>query len=73
MQAPAAAEGGKLIDLVSRINGGEIEIPPMDLVENGRDRRADKICLTISLLRARFGTDLELIPLSSLLRCDQQV
>ena len=66
MQAPAAVEGGKLIDLVSRINGGEIEIPPMDLIEAGRDRRADKVCLTISLLRSRFGSDLELIPLSLL-------
>jgi hypothetical protein len=66
MQAPVAAEGSKLIDLVSRINGGEIEIPPMDLVEADRDRRADKVCLTISLLRSRFGSDIELAPLSLL-------
>lgn len=66
MQASAAAEGGKLIDLVSRINGGELEIPPLDLVEPERDRRADKVCLTISLLKSRFGAELELIPLSLL-------
>jgi hypothetical protein len=66
MQSSLAAESGKLIDLVSRINGGEIEIPPLDLVEPERDRRADKVCLTISLLKARFGEDLELIPLSLL-------
>jgi hypothetical protein len=66
MQAAGAAESGKLIDLVSRINGGELEIPPLDLVESDRDRRADKVCLTISLLKARFGVDLELIPLSLL-------
>jgi hypothetical protein len=66
MHAPAAAQGDKLIDLVSRINGGELEIPPLDLVEADRDRRADKVCLTISLLRSRFGADLELVPLSLL-------
>ncbi len=66
MQANTVTEDGKLIDLVSRINGGELEIPPMDLVESDRDRRADKVCLTISLLRSRFGADLESIPLSLL-------
>ena len=54
---------GKLADLLSRINGGELDIPPMDLCEAGRDRRADKVCITISLLQARFGTDLQLVPL----------
>lgn len=66
MQGEVAAEHGKLIDLLSRINGGELEIPPMDLVEDGRDRRVDKVCMTISLLQARFGTNLELVPLSLL-------
>lgn len=66
LQDSAIAEGGKLIDLVSRINGGVLEIPSLDLVEPGRDRRADKVCLTISLLIYRFGRDLELIPLSIL-------
>jgi len=57
---------GKLVDLLSRINGGELEIPPMDLCKGGRDRRADKVCITISLLQARFGSDLRLVPLSLL-------
>lgn len=62
MQTSMAPEGGKLIDLVSRINGGELDIPPLELVDTDRDRRVDKVCLTISLLRSRFGTELELIP-----------
>lgn len=66
MKASAAAEDGKLVDLVSRINGGELEIPSLDLVEPERDRRVDKVCLTISLLKLRFGPELELIPLSLL-------
>jgi hypothetical protein len=64
--ASATAEDGKLIDLVSRINGGELVIPSLDLIETERDRRADKVCLTISLLKSRFGKELELIPLSLL-------
>lgn len=62
----AMAADGKLIDLVSRINGGELDIPPLDLVTSERDRRADKVCLTISLLKSRFGAELELIPVSLL-------
>jgi hypothetical protein len=46
----------KLIDLLSRVNGGYFEIPDLD------NRRADKVCLTISLLQERFGPDLELVP-----------
>jgi hypothetical protein len=67
MQTVATSPGeGKLVDLLSRINGGELEIPPLDLVSNDRDRRADKVCLTISLLEARFGPSVELVPLSLL-------
>jgi hypothetical protein len=66
MQATGVVEDGKLIDLVSRINGGELEIPPLDLVSPDRDRRADKVCLTISLLKYRFGDELEIIPISIL-------
>jgi hypothetical protein len=65
MQAGTAGEG-KLVDLLSRINGGELEIPPLDLVTQDRDRRADKVCLTISLLEARFGTAIEVVPRSLL-------
>jgi hypothetical protein len=53
---------GKLVDLLSRINGGVIEIPDLDLRTQNRDRRVDKVCVTISLLKARFGTSLEQIP-----------
>jgi hypothetical protein len=66
MQSATATADGKLIDLVSRINGGELDIPPLDLVTSERDRRADKVCLTISLLKSRFGAGLELIPVSLL-------
>jgi hypothetical protein len=54
---------GKLVDLLSRVNGGIFEIPGLDIVKkNGRDRRADKVCVTISLLQERFGSDLQLVP-----------
>jgi hypothetical protein len=66
MQGVASAGDGKLVDLLSRINGGEVEIPPLDVVGSGRDRRVDKVCLTISLVHARFGETIELIPLSLL-------
>ena len=53
----------KMIDLVSRINGGEISIPTLENNGTGNnDGRVNKICLTISLLRARFGSDLERVP-----------
>jgi len=43
---------GKLIDLVSRINGPELTISSLE------NRKVDKICLAIALLRVRFGPDL---------------
>jgi hypothetical protein len=56
----------KLVDLLSRINGGVIEIPDLDSVKKDRDRRVDKVCITISLLQQRFGENLQLIPWSLL-------
>jgi hypothetical protein len=56
------APAGKLVDLLSRINGGVIEIPDLDLRTQTRDRRVDKVCVTIALLKARFGKDLERVP-----------
>jgi RNA helicase len=56
------AATGKLVDLLSRINGGIVEIPDLDLRTENRDRRVDKVCVTISLLRARFGNNLEEVP-----------
>ena len=49
---------GKMIDLVSRINGGELAIPSLDTSR----RTADKICVAISLLRERFGRRLTRVP-----------
>ena len=53
---------GKLVDLLSRINGGVINIPDLDLRTEDRDRRVDKVCVTASLLRVRFGDELTAIP-----------
>ena len=57
---------GKLVDLLSRINGGVIEIPDFDLRTEDRDRRVDKVCVAVALLKARFGSNLEEIPRSLL-------
>jgi DNA replication protein DnaC len=57
---------GKLIDLLSRINGGVINIPDLDLRSEHRDRRVDKVCVAISLIKARFGQDISEIPRSLL-------
>ncbi len=62
MQCEEISDESKLIDLLSRINGGELEIPPLDLVDGDRDRRVDKVCLTVALLENRFGRTIELIP-----------
>ncbi|MBK9089560.1 MAG: ATP-binding protein [Holophagales bacterium] len=59
-QGPHSASD-KWPDLLSRINGGELQIPALDLVEGARDRRLDKVCLTVALLQERFGA-LESIP-----------
>jgi hypothetical protein len=57
---------GKLIDLLSRINGGVINIPDLDLRSENRDRRVDKVCVAIALIKARFGDDLTQVPRSLL-------
>jgi hypothetical protein len=54
MRPEADDNVGKLPDLLSRINGGELTIPNLDEVSANRDRRVDKICLTIALLSQRF-------------------
>jgi hypothetical protein len=53
---------GKLVDLLSRINGGVLEIPDLDLRVEGRDRRIDKVCVATALIARRFGDDLTSIP-----------
>ncbi|HEY2499223.1 MAG TPA: hypothetical protein VGK24_19360 [Candidatus Angelobacter sp.] len=61
-----SAPTGKLVDLLSRINGGVINIPDFDLRTGDRDRRVDKVCVTIALLKDRFGDQLTTIPRSLL-------
>lgn len=56
------AASGKLVDLLSRINGGVINIPDLDLRTAHRDRRVDKVCVTIALLKGRFGDELVHVP-----------
>jgi hypothetical protein len=62
MQTVMEAPETKLVDLLSRINGGELEIPGLDTVLGDRDRRIDKVCLTIALLQNRFADRFETIP-----------
>lgn len=56
----------KLPDLMSRINGGRIKIPELEDRNNInseiRDRHVDKVCIAISLLKRRFGEQLESVP-----------
>jgi hypothetical protein len=56
----------KLIDLLSRINGGALRIPLIADARTRPERAADKICIAIGLLRRRFGACLERIPISVL-------
>jgi hypothetical protein len=62
MQNATAVEGPKIVDLLSRINGGEFSIPELDLVTENRDRRTDKVCIAISLLKQRYGETLQTAP-----------
>ena len=66
MQKAAAPKGSKLVDLLSRINGGEFTIPDLDTVTDDRDRRADKVCIAVSLLSSRYGDALRTVPWSLL-------
>lgn len=73
-QEQPTREGGnqKLIDLLSRINGGVLQIPAFYDPAREIDRRADKICITIELLRQRFGPQLQSVT-HSLLRFIAQI
>lgn len=64
--SPESSSTGKLVDLLSRINGGVINIPDLDLRTENRDRRVDKVCITIALLKQRFGDNIEFVPRSLL-------
>lgn len=56
----------KIVDLLSRINGGVIEIPSLNDPKRQEERRADKVCMTLILLRKRFGKSLQEVPLALL-------
>jgi hypothetical protein len=56
----------KIIDLLSRINGGVFSIPSFFDTGKQIDRRADKVCIVIDLLKQRFGSQLRELPLSLL-------
>ena len=51
----------KLLDLLSRINGPELEIPPLDDKATEIDRSVDKVCIAVLLLLKRFPY-LETVP-----------
>jgi hypothetical protein len=67
-EAVSTKEGGnpKLIDLLSRINGGVVPIPPFYDAAKGIDRRPDKVCVAVQILRQRFGHKLRTVPLALL-------
>jgi len=56
----------KLPDLLSRINGGIFEIPAFFDSTHNLDRRVDKVCIAVQLLRRRFGQTLKTVPLALL-------
>lgn len=55
----------KLVDLLSRINGGIIEIPPFRDPSKKLDRSFDKVCVAVVLLRERFP-NLKQVPIALL-------
>ncbi len=61
---PQYAPDTKLVDLLSRINGGAMGIPSLDLHDENfhRDRRVDKVCMAISLLQRRFDHQVDRVP-----------
>lgn len=51
----------KLVDLLSRVNGGVLEIHQLDISTKSRDRRIDKVCLSITILKQKYPY-LEIVP-----------
>jgi hypothetical protein len=67
MQSSAAEdENSKLPDLLSRINGSVVTLPPLDAGAGARGRPADKIVIAVQLLRRRFAPKLRRVPLGLL-------
>jgi hypothetical protein len=56
----------KLVDLLSRINGGVLPIPKLSDPLHAADRSTDKICIAAQLLRQRFGGMLRTVPVALL-------
>lgn len=56
----------KLLDLLSRINGDIVSIPKFRDREQFIDRRPDKVCIAVHLLRRRFGKSLNSVALGLL-------
>jgi len=56
----------KIVDLLSRINGGTFKIPYLENDIDGINRTADKICVAISFIKKRFGDEIKYIPWSLL-------
>jgi len=52
----------KIVDLLSRINGGVVEIPAFYDPAHSIDRRVDKACIAIQRLRSKFGEGLKSVP-----------
>lgn len=57
----------KLLDLLSRINGAVIELPPLNASSSHLGRVPDKIAIAVQLLRRRFGSPLRQIPIALLM------
>ena len=53
---PSSLEGpnSKLVDLISRINGAVVRIPPLDPVDGSSGRPYDKVAIAVELLKVRF-------------------
>jgi predicted AAA+ superfamily ATPase len=50
----ANQKANKLPDLISRINGGVVEIPSLTIRKKGKYRLEDKICIAVAVLRREF-------------------
>lgn len=62
----ASGHNPKIVDLLSRINGGVIPIPAFYDPSHEIDRRFDKVCIAAQLLRKRFGQTLRHVPFALL-------
>lgn len=53
---PSSLDGpnAKLVDLISRINGAVVSIPPLDEADGKPGRPFDKVAIAVELLKARF-------------------